>query len=245
MTMRSELSRLARAITSGELSVRLERWSVVNAWLLLLGVIDAVVTASLKLQTLILVGSFVGLIGVCRGHWTPRRVFGVANVVTAIRLALVVVSAWWLDYGSPGQFAGLAAAVVALDLVDGMLARRFGLASPFGAHFDMETDAAFSLIMTEVLWLRHYCGSWILAIGVLRPLYVLWKVRWARQVPPMPRSMFGRLAFGVFACAITGAFVLPDYASLTVLCVGAMLVFTSFARSFWWTWHCSRKSPAA
>lgn len=68
---------------------------------------------------------------------------GLANLLTAVRLAGAPVLAWAVTGGAPllaGLVFGLA---VATDLLDGRIARRRGTATPAGGFFDHVTDATF------------------------------------------------------------------------------------------------------
>src|SRR5688500_14285472 len=83
-------------------------------------------------------------------HPFPR--FGPANQVTTIRALLAALAAALIgEAATPASawaVAGGAAAVAALDGADGWLARRTRMVSPFGARFDMETDAFFILVLS-------------------------------------------------------------------------------------------------
>ena len=74
----------------------------------------------------------------------------------------------------PFVWAGAAAggASSAGDAADGALARRQGLASAFGARFDMETDAAFTLVLSALVWQAGQAGAWVLASGLMRYAFV-------------------------------------------------------------------------
>jgi len=67
----------------------------------------------------------------------------------------------------------IAGTAFALDGVDGYLARHSGLASRFGARFDMETDAALGAILATWLLLSGAVGPAILILGYLRYAFVL------------------------------------------------------------------------
>jgi phosphatidylglycerophosphate synthase len=60
-----------------------------------------------------------------------------------------------------------------LDAVDGRLARASGMASRFGARFDLETDAALVMILAVLAWQFGQAGPWVLAIGLARYGFVL------------------------------------------------------------------------
>jgi phosphatidylglycerophosphate synthase len=112
----------------------------------------------------------------------PHARFGAANRVTLLRLAFASLLAALLGEAVPTpplQPTPLAWAVVALaaltallDAVDGALARRSGLASRFGARFDMETDAAYTLVLCALVWQAGQAGPWIFAAGLMRYAFV-------------------------------------------------------------------------
>jgi phosphatidylglycerophosphate synthase len=110
------------------------------------------------------------------------RPFGAANWVTGARaLAAIVLLALWagwacgvLTLGVPQRWVIVALAVAAFisDGIDGFLARRGGLASAFGARFDMETDALLVLALALLVFSTGQAGAWVLASGALRYLFV-------------------------------------------------------------------------
>lgn len=113
--------------------------------------------------------------------------FGPANLVTTLRAALVsVVAATLLLPATPEialATATLGTLAVTLDGVDGQLARRSGLASPFGARFDMEVDALLILALCLLAWRHGRAGAWVLLAGLLRYLFVGagWWLRWMQR----------------------------------------------------------------
>ena len=118
--------------------------------------------------------------------------FGIANQVTLLRAGLVCLVAGALTGGPPALLgwsrAGVVAAALSLDAVDGWLARRFGGASGFGARFDLEIDALLILILAVLVWQSGRIGAWVLAIGLLRYAFVLagWLMPCLRR--PLPPS---------------------------------------------------------
>jgi phosphatidylglycerophosphate synthase len=106
----------------------------------------------------------------------PHGRFGGANRVTLLRLGVCALLASLLGEELP-QLAWwavvlLATATALLDAVDGPLARRSGLASDFGARFDMETDAFFTLVLCALVWQADQVGGWVLAGGLMRYAFV-------------------------------------------------------------------------
>ncbi|MDH3662116.1 MAG: CDP-alcohol phosphatidyltransferase family protein, partial [Alphaproteobacteria bacterium] len=91
------------------------------------------------------------------------------------------------------------AVALALDAVDGFLARRLKLASTFGARFDMEVDALLLLILSVLVWRTGQAGAWVLAIGLMRYAFVAASWTCARLAAPL-RPSFRRKT----VCALQG-----------------------------------------
>jgi phosphatidylglycerophosphate synthase len=102
--------------------------------------------------------------------------FGAANSVTLGRAVLVLLLIASLGVAATSALGWLLVVVsvvaVALDGVDGALARGRGEASEFGARFDMETDALLILVLAALVWQHDKAGAWILLAGLLRYLFV-------------------------------------------------------------------------
>ncbi len=86
-------------------------------------------------------------------HRTRTTRFGPANVVTLVRAALGQAVAALVAASSVGTdhrtlLVGLAAVALALDAVDGQVARRTRSATALGARFDMEADAFLILVLS-------------------------------------------------------------------------------------------------
>jgi phosphatidylglycerophosphate synthase len=122
-----------------------------------------------------------------------------------------------------------------LDSLDGVLARRSGSASAFGAHFDVEVDALLVLVLGALLWQGQRLGAWILWPGLLRYLYVL-----VLAVAPArgqePRSWFGRSAFAAVVAGLLVALVDAGPLGTAAAVGGAVLVTISFGRSFYFSY---------
>jgi len=129
----------------------------------------------------------------------PHARFGNANRLTLVRLALAGLlvgllgeAAWSDPAAGPGALAWavvvLATVTALLDAADGTLARRSGLASAFGARFDMETDAAYTVVLCALVWQAGQAGPWVLLAGLLRYLFVAAAWRWPWLAAPLPPS---------------------------------------------------------
>lgn len=126
----------------------------------------------------------------------PHARFGGANRVTLVRLVLVALLAAGIGepLADPAAMAWGAIAVATtaalMDALDGPLARAQGLASEFGARFDMETDALLVLVLSLLVFHFDKAGGWIVAAGSMRYAFVLAAglLPWlARPLPPSQR----------------------------------------------------------
>jgi phosphatidylglycerophosphate synthase len=134
----------------------------------------------------------------------------------------------------------LAAIALALDAVDGAVARRTGTANPLGARLDGEVDAFLILLLSiEVYLLYGSLASWVLVIGAARYLLLLagWLVPWLAT--PLPPRYWGKVVAAVQGIALTVAVsgVLNPFAALMGVGVALALLLEAFGRNIIWLFH--------
>ena len=132
--------------------------------------------------------------------------------IMAVFVAGTAAAAW--------TFFGCAGVALVLDGLDGVAARRSGLSSPFGARFDMETDAFMILVLSVIAFLLGKAGIWVIAGGLLRYLYVLA----ALVVPALARPLapaWRRKVIAVIQGAALAAVLAPAVAVSTAPWVAA------------------------
>lgn len=166
-------------------------------------------------------------------HPFPR--FGPANYVTLSRAVLVLLVAALI--GRPGTpnllwfIVGITAFAAVLDGVDGWLARRTGMASAFGARFDMETDAALIMVLSILVCQHGKAGSWVLLSGLLRYIFVAagWVLPWlARPLSSTWRAKTIAIAqLVVLICAV--APIIPVTLSNIAAAIALVALGWSFA----------------
>jgi phosphatidylglycerophosphate synthase len=121
-----------------------------------------------------------------------RGGFGIANQVTLLRAGLVCLAGGALLAGgsaiSGWSLSALVAAALCLDGIDGWLARRLAISSGFGARFDLEIDALLILVLALLVWQSGRVGPWVLAIGLMRYVFVLASWRFPAMRAPLPPS---------------------------------------------------------
>jgi phosphatidylglycerophosphate synthase len=170
----------------------------------------------------------------------PHARFGAANAVTLARMAMAALLAGLLGegVGTPLAIAVLAIGIpaLALDGVDGWLARRSRMASDFGARFDMETDAALMLILCALAWQLDKAGAWILAIGLMRYAFVAAAWVWPRLRRTLPPSMRRKTVcvVQIIALFVVIAPFVPYPASAMVGAAAIVLLAWSFAVDVQW-----------
>ncbi len=123
-----------------------------------------------------------------RSHW-----LGWANRVTLARGILIALLAGALadpsllvSHSLP--LVSLATFALLLDGVDGWIARRTRTESLFGAHFDMELDAFFILVLCLAVIVLGKVGPWVVLIGAMRYAFIMAGLRLTWLQHPLPPS---------------------------------------------------------
>ncbi len=175
----------------------------------------------------------------------PWAGLGAANRVTVGRAALVLSLAalvlhaqalsstglWWI--------IGMATAALCLDGVDGLVARRTGTGTAFGARFDMELDSFLMLVLAGLVWRSGRLDAWILLLAAPRYLFVAagWLVPWLRApLPQRMRRKAGCVAQGV-ALVVCLAPVVPAGLAAAGAAVTLGLLVGSFALDVGWLYR--------
>ncbi|GIJ20790.1 CDP-alcohol phosphatidyltransferase family protein [Micromonospora lutea] len=145
-----------------------------------------------------------------------------------------------LTSGRPAPVAVLVAmttVALALDAVDGKVARHTGTTSALGARFDMEVDSFLVLMLS--LYVAPSVGAWVLAIGLMRYLFLAagWALPWVdAQLPPRYWRKVVAAVQGIML-AIAAAQVLPGMLTTVVLLTALGLLVESFGRDVRWLWR--------
>lgn len=172
----------------------------------------------------------------------PHPHFGAANRVTLARWGLVALFAALVGEGVPHPPLGAAptaawwlvvaaTATALLDAVDGALARRAGMASAFGARFDMETDAAFTLVLCALVIQAGQTGVWVLASGLMRYGFVaaarIWPWLGAPLGPSKRRQTICVIQIATLIACL--APVVPPWLASALATLGLAVLTMSFA----------------
>jgi phosphatidylglycerophosphate synthase len=159
----------------------------------------------------------------CAAKAGVLRRFGWANRITWIRTALsLIIAGMLVDAGSAVNgwlVSALAAVALVLDGLDGMIARRHGQTSRFGALFDQEIDAGLILVLCLLLAVSGKIGFWIVALGAMRYILLFAGWCWAALRQPLPPSTFRRVVCAIQVAALLIG-LLPPVAPLIAAWIG-------------------------
>jgi phosphatidylglycerophosphate synthase len=174
--------------------------------------------------------------GLARGR---AERFGAGNAVTATRSALIgVVTALVVTSLSqpvpPPVLAAIVAPALALDAIDGWIARRTGSVTALGARFDMESDAFLMLVLS--VYDVRIVGGWILAIGLMRYAFVVAGrlFPWLRATVPFRYWRKVVAAACGITLAVIAAGLLPSPVDVLVGAAALGLLIESFGRDVVW-----------
>jgi phosphatidylglycerophosphate synthase len=175
---------------------------------------------------------------------------GPANTVTLARAILVggvtalVVTSFTHPVSTPALVA-IAGVALALDGVDGQVARRTGSTSPLGARFDMEIDAFLILVLSVYAGDRF--GWWTVALGAYRYLFVAasWALPWLNAALPPKFSRKVVAALQGVVLAVATAHLLPYTVTMAALATALLSLTWSFGRDVAWLHKAARVRDAA
>jgi phosphatidylglycerophosphate synthase len=192
-------------------------------------------------------GVFLAIPALERHHAHSR--FGLANTITYLRLGGVALFAGLaaessiLTLDSLAWLAVFGAVVLlTLDGFDGWSARRQGLASEFGARFDMEVDAAFILVLSVMALSLGKVGAWVLWLGLMRYAFVIAGEFAPALKAPLPPSTRRKTVCVVQILALTMLLVPQITADFAAVIAGGALIALawSFAVDVVWILRGSR-----
>ena len=131
----------------------------------------------------------------------------------------------------------LSSIALALDAVDGQVARRTGTATPLGARLDGEVDA-FLILLLSIAVSRDY-GSWVLLIGAARYALLLagWLMPWLAA--PLPPRYWGKVVAAVQGIVLTVAAsgVVDRLTGMIAVAAALLLLAESFGRNVIWLYR--------
>jgi phosphatidylglycerophosphate synthase len=171
-----------------------------------------------------------------RAQWGPASWVTLVRGALAAAVAALVVGSFAND--TPvALLVALAAVALALDLIDGWIARRTHTESAFGARFDGEVDAFLILVLS--VYAAPIYGAWVLAIGAARYVFLAgeWLLPWMRASLPPRRWRKVVAAMQGLVLTVAAAEILSH--TLTQVLLGAALIAltASVVQCVCWLWR--------
>ena len=212
----------------------------VHAAIMLAAFTVTILTGSLYWLIGASVAAFTLMFVLRRAEYQPNGFLGgAANWITLTRLLVLLISTTLLGDQTDILFGSIILAIIIADGFDGYVARKYGLATRFGADLDMETDALLACILSLIAYQQYGVSLLVPAAGVLRYLFVgLLRITGLFKYDP-PRMPGVRLiAVLFFISLITPYFIDPPFSGWSME-IAAGLIFFSFGRELYLRWRAS------
>ncbi|MFB9076189.1 CDP-alcohol phosphatidyltransferase family protein [Flavobacterium procerum] len=206
-------------------------WLFYHSVLILIGLLIDVFNGSVLFS--LIFGALVFLFFLVK-NWdgfTEKKTWGgLPNAVTLFRLMLLFT----LPFISDNRFsiAILGTLFVALDGVDGFLARKLDQITHFGGLLDMETDAFFCLMFSWLIALEHVEMQWVLVAGSMRYFYKIVTTLYTRKVFVETKQKYARFFAGCYFVSLILFFYVHFSIGKYIVAIGNVLVLFSFLISF-------------
>jgi len=129
----------------------------------------------------------------------------IPNLITLARILAVPVIIWAITSGEMRIAFGLFLAAGLSDLVDGFLAKRFGMATELGAYLDPLADKAMIVSVYVALGIVEAMPHWLVILVVSRDIMIVsavilsWVVDKPVKLKPLAVSKLNTVAQVVYA----------------------------------------------
>lgn len=178
---------------------------------------------------------------------SPKR-FGPANRVTMTRAIFVGIVAAFIGSNVTLEhsiWVTIAAAIaLALDGVDGAVARRTKTSSEYGSQLDMELDSILMMLLSVLALQWGRAGAWVLLCGLARYLWIITQMFLPWFCRPLPPAFRRKTACVIGIGALTGSLA-PwpwPHAALGLSAIATSTLTISFAIDALWLAQ-RRKEP--
>jgi phosphatidylglycerophosphate synthase len=216
------------------ISWSIQRWTIIHSSIIITAtavcLLFSVVTP-LILSALI---TFSLLIFLSRKTWTPQKQFGRGNFLTGLRLLLLLFTALFFDKIANYLIALAGLIILIGDGLDGKVARHRDELSEFGEFFDKETDALFIHLFCLLAILKNLLGGWIILIGLLRYIFILYLFLTSKKGCKERRSKTGRYIFVFVSCSVIIIFLPVPLLPQAAAVISLLLLIYSFGRDIVW-----------
>jgi len=164
-----------------------------------------------------------------------KNYFTIPNIICYFRVLLCFYSCYFfLSTQSNFLFSALIIFIIALDGIDGIVARKLNQATPLGAKIDILSDRVVELVYWLFFAYLGYIGYWVFAYFLVRGFLVDW-ISFKTDKPLgdswLRSSRFMRAGYGtlkVLSFILLAAFPSSIYTILIVY----ITVFVNFLRAW-------------
>lgn len=114
-----------------------------------------------------------------RREWALYNASLLPNLVTYLRITIIIVLALVFKEVDPFIAALIAWTAALMDVADGLMAKRLKGQTRFGAQLDEEADAGYVLLLSMLLFQSGTLPWWIMLAGI--PRYAVYILRLSHQ----------------------------------------------------------------
>jgi cardiolipin synthase (CMP-forming) len=145
-----------------------------------------------------------------RAH-EPGLTLSIPNLITLARILAVPVIIWAITAGEVRIAFALFLAAGLSDLIDGFLAKRFGMATELGAYLDPLADKAMIVSIYVALGIMGAMPRWLVILVVSRDIMIVaavilsWVVDKPMKLKPLAVSKLNTVAQIVYATFVLAA----------------------------------------
>jgi cardiolipin synthase (CMP-forming) len=171
----------------------------------------------------------------------------IPNLITLARILAVPVILWAITSGEMRIAFALFLAAGLSDLIDGFLAKRFGMATELGAYLDPLADKAMIVSIYIALGIVEAMPRWLVILVVSRDIMIVsavilsWVVDKPVRLKPITVSKLNTVAQIVYATVVLAALTFGwEIALVKDLLVGVVAALTLLSVAFYvpeWVRH--------
>jgi cardiolipin synthase len=171
----------------------------------------------------------------------------IPNLITLARILAVPVILWAITSGETRIAFALFLAAGLSDLVDGFLAKRFGMATELGAYLDPLADKAMIVSIYVALGIVEAIPRWLVILVVSRDIMIVsavilsWLVDKPVKLKPIAVSKLNTVAQIVYATVVLAALTFGWEIPLVMgVLIGLVTVLTLLSVAFYlaeWARH--------
>jgi phosphatidylglycerophosphate synthase len=203
----------------------------------ILQIIIAVLSIRYQSTYVLVAGIFISFF-----YWSTKTILknkiefvgGIPNRITVSRLTLLLLCTLFNAQLTLFQL-GIAYSVICIgDFFDGYIARKLNQTSVFGEYLDKETDAAFVLVLSIMIYFNIHQSYWVLIPGLIRYVYFTGIYFFMGGNEKEHKDPWARTIAVFLFIALIAQFILPTQVSKPILIMATAAVLYSFGRSIYY-----------